>query len=685
MAGENRAAKNRAAEDVTAALRLSNPIRGVGCSLVLGCALACSVLPEKTSDAPATPLTCSSDGECSKGHCLLPFGVCSQDEGELTHLLFEVTPPASDPVYGGARFLTVMDLDTADPNGAPDRGIEPGWIELNVRPRVPVSGSVSAPPEQTDCVSGAGSTLPVSLTFTPRERLFGLSVPSYDLTATPDPVTREYTFRGSLPPGNYDVYMRPDTQALSASCLAIPQIFHKRQIGSTFKPFEQAPLASLQLTFSGDENHDGWVVDMVHPVTGEVISNRVRLSAANRDPATNALRAKLYYSRDADDFITPGTELVRLTPPPDPNIVAGTVFLQRSGLEIAAAGEGTIGDIFQFGNPVNFQAWVWTWTQAKSYLPVQATVSFAARDLDDMADGVLTLFNRSATVDEKGQVRVQLLPGQYRVRVTPPGVVVKEELGQLSSLETTVTVWPNENGSAPVQGGNVLNVPPASALSGRVLAEADRQPVPNVEVRASASEQELCPVATAGERPPPCTMRDAVLTKVRAVDPFVPRTRTGLSQADGEFVVDGLDCRQCSAGGGVRLDLSLRPPPETRLPWLIERAYYLPGDKRIAQPLVIKRPVAHAVRLTYGDPAPLGGSDPQNTGVPPTLAGALVRVYALLSDQQTILKDAPDIEPCVTVAASQSGHCVQSVLQVAELRSGDDGEFLLLLPPDLNP
>jgi hypothetical protein len=37
------------------------------------------------------------------------------------------------------------------------------------------------------------------------------------------------------------------------------------------------------------------------------------------------------------------------------------------------------------------------------------------------------------------------------------------------------------------------------------------------------------------------------------------------------------------------------------------------------------------------------------------------------------------------VPASQSGHCVQSVLQVAELRSGDDGEFLLLLPPDLNP
>jgi hypothetical protein len=71
--------------------------------------------------------------------------------------------------------------------------------------------------------------------------------------------------------------------------------------------------------------------------------------------------------------------------------------------------------------------------------------------------------------------------------------------------------------------------------------------------------------------------------------------------------------------------------------------------------------------------------------VAPALAGALVRVYALLSDQQKLLTDPADVEPCITVGASQSGHCVQSVLQVAELRSGDDGTFLLLLPPDLNP
>ena len=109
----------------------------------------------------------------------------------------------------------------------------------------------------------------------------------------------------------------------------------------------------------------------------------------------------------------------------------------------------------------------------------------------------------------------------------------------------------------------------------------------------------------------------------------------------------------------------------------------MPGDKRVPQPLVIKRPVAHAVRLTYG-PAPQVDPDSQSAGVPTPLADALVRVYALLNDQQQLLKDAEDSEPCVAAAASQSGHCVQSALQVAELRSGSDGEFLLLLPPNLN-
>jgi len=645
-----------------------------------GAAAGCSVSPDTASDTPAAPLTCASDADCRNGYCLTPFGVCSQMGGELTQLLFEVTPPASDPVYGGARFLTVVDLGAAERGGVPDRGIEPGWIELNVRPRVLVSGSVAAAPDQSACLSSARSTLPVTLTFTPRERLFGLPVPSYDLATSLSETTGEYSFHGSLPPGNYDVYMRPDTALLDESCVAIPQIFHDRQIGNTFPLLEQPTPASLLLTFQGQDSHEGWLVDMVHPVTGEVISNRVRLGATSRDPISNAVQAKLYYSHEDADFIANGNELVRLTPPA--GTPAGTVLLQRSGLELGTSGEALIGDVFQFGNPVNFQSWVWK--QRAFDVPVPATLSFAARDLDAVAAGVFTSFERSATVDERGQVQLSLLPGRYRVRATPPGVEIPD-LGLLAGSESNVTVWPNDMGGVIVQGGHVIEVPAALTLAGRVVSDAGAVPLAGLEVRATASNsiEDSCSAASGDAQATSCDRTRPVLRKALARDPFVPRTRNALSQSDGGFVIGGLDCGQCEPGAGGRFDLSVRPTEDMRLPWLVRRGLNLFGAVTMPVPLRIPQPVAHAIRLTYGDPTLAPGADPSAGGVVPGLAGALVRVYALIDETSHVIEDAT-VAPCVTTSLTSGQHCVQSVLQVAELRSGNDGEFLLLLPPNVD-
>src|SRR5688572_2042399 len=172
----------------------------LGCT-VLGCSmLACTVRQDEASDAREARALCTSDGECSTGYCQLAFGVCSQPQGQLTRLLFEITPPASDPVYGGARFLTVQDVSTASPEGVLERGIEPGWMEINVRPRVPVTGSVPAASVQAACPSRARSTLPMHLTFTPRERLFGLSASPYEVSTRFNEATGEFEFDGLLPP-----------------------------------------------------------------------------------------------------------------------------------------------------------------------------------------------------------------------------------------------------------------------------------------------------------------------------------------------------------------------------------------------------------------------------------------------------------------------------------------------------
>ncbi|MEY2933054.1 MAG: hypothetical protein RL033_3803 [Pseudomonadota bacterium] len=664
---------------------------GLGFALLSGAGLGCTVLQDEASDARETRAVCTSDSECSTGHCQLAFGVCSQPQGQLTRLLFEITPPASDPVYGGARFLTIQDVATANLDGVPERGIEPGWMEINVRPRVPVTGSVSAESVQAACPSRARSTLPMHLTFTPRESLFGLSASPYEVSTRFNEATDEFEFRGLLPPGHYDVYMRPDSKELGEDCTAVPQIFRNRVVGDGLFELPQPPPSPLRLTIPWKEGLEGWTVDVVHPVTGEIISNRVRLRASALDPKDpSKLEAQLIYSNTLSDFVIiegeapgdGGAELIRFAPPDDST--AGTVLLQRTGVGLATPGEGQIGDVLNLGTPVDYQAWVWKRDEYDT--PVPGTVRFAARDLDDAADGVPTAFDTSVNVDALGRIQARLLPGRYRVRVTPPGIEVPN-LGLLSSYEKTITVWPNESGDVVVQGGHVIEVPSAVTLTGRIQTESGA-PIDGVEVQASASNasQDPCPSTTNDDEAVFCDRARAVLRRALAQDPFVPRTRNGLSRApDGEFSLTGLDCGQCEPGAGARFDLSVRPPVETGLPWLILRGYPLDSNQRMRVPLRVPRPVAHAIRLTYGDPTQAGMGDPSAPspvpGSVPGLAGALVRVYALIDAKSQVVTSADAVVPCVAVA--QSEPCTQSAVQVAELRSGPDGKLLLLLPPSL--
>lgn len=650
-------------------------------ALLGGSLPACTVLQDEASDRRETRAVCTSDADCSTGHCQRSFGVCSQPEGELTRLLFEITPPAADPVYGGARFLTILDLAAAA-DGVPERGIEPGWLELNVRPRVPVNGSVRAELVQAECPSRARSTLPMHLTFNPRERLFGLSASPYDVSTTFNEETREFEFHGLLPPGSYDVYMRPDSNELGEECTAVPQIFRNRVVGDGMFELPQPTPTALRLTVPWKESLEGWTVDVVHPITGEIISNRVRLGSAARDPEDpSKLEAQLIYSNTVSDFMIDGdatsdggAELIRFAPPAD--ATAGTVLLQRTGIGLATPGEGQIGDVLNLGNPVDFQAWVWKRDEYDTAVP--ATVHFAARDLDDAADGVPTAFDTSATVDERGRIQVRLLPGRYRVRVTPPGINLPG-LGPLSSYEKTITVWPNEPGQVPVQGGHVIEVPPAVTLEGRIQTESG-EPLADVAVQVSAANtsEEPCPNNSDDNTAGFCDRARVVLRSALAQDPFVPRTRTGLSRSNGEFSITGLDCGQCEPGAGARFDLSVRPPVETGLPWLILREREVDSNLRMRTALRVPRPVAHALRLTYGDP-PLTSSGA--AGTVPGLAGALVRVYALLDSESELVTGADALVPCMEVPESQP--CTQSALQVAELRSGPDGRLLLLLPPSL--
>jgi hypothetical protein len=652
-------------------------------ALALATLLGCGVAEKPAPTQSDKPFACRSDADCGAGSCLSEFGICTRPSGSLETLLVEVTPQASDPVYGGASFLTFQNVADAPPSGS--------RLELNVRPRVPVTGRVLAPPELSACLRPAQSTLKVALTFTPREQLLGLSLPSYELVTSFDDSVREYVFRGALPPGHYDVYMKPNQAALGEDCQAVPQIFRDRSVGlvqgtDDQLELEQTPLGSLRLAIAWSDTLEGWQLDMVHPVTGEVLSNRVILRGTDVDPEKNAIVTTLNYSRAEHDFLTDAGELVRLTPPAD--LRAGTVLFIRGGLELYM-GEGAIGNVSSFGTPVQYQAWVWK--EGAADLPVPGAVSFSAIDLDEVEGGVLASFEATANVDATGQVQASLLPGKYRVRVTPPGLGMAN-LGLVTGYESTVTVWPNGSSALDSQGGHVIPIPPAVSLSGRVLAESNGMPLEHVEVRATGANPERNLCAAAGDAAAPRCQRPQapVLQRALAQDPFIPRTRTGLTEGDGSFTVEGLDCGRCKPEEAARFDLTVRPDVSTGLPWLVRSSLdpYADADALTSEPLRVPMPVALPFRVTYGDAVTDPGVDPDDSAddqlLTQRLSGALVRVFAVLDAHGQLVAHPEGLPPCVAVERIEDQTCLQSLIQVAEARTDSDGGFLLLLPPDVN-
>lgn len=648
---------------------------------MLALALACGVRESPTSREGDVPFACERSADCPAGSCLSEFGICTRAAGRLESLLFEVTPQTSDPVYGGARFLTFLDVSAAPPAGE--------RVELNVKPRVPVTGQVLAPPEQQACLVPARSTLPVIVTFTPREQLLGWSVPSYEFETSYDSTldVQEHIFRGSLPPGSYDIYMRPDFAKLGPGCRAIPQVFRNRSVGlmngvDDRLELQQPPPSSLTLRIAWGDRLEGWRLDMIDPVTGQLLSNQVILRSDDVDPATNEVVTTLAYSR-ADRVPTGlADELVRLTPPP--GVLAGTVLLERSGLEIVTPGEAKIGNVSTFGDAVEFQAWVWK--RGEHDAPVPGTVSFSAIDLDDVADGVPAVFEASAMVDPTGQVNADLLPGRYRVRVTPPGFEI-ENLGLMAGYESTVTVWPD---AAPYgQGGHVIDVPAAKALSGRVIADTNDIPLRRIDIRASAADpaRNRCPPTDGGAPAPGCErpLGPPVLQRARAEDPFIPRTRNGLSEGDGAFTVDGLDCGRCEPEAPAYFDLTVRPSVSTGLPWYVRMSVDPVRDAAeiAANPLRIPMPVARPMRVTYGTPVADMDAPAGEEPVTRRLSGALVRVLAVLDDQGHLVQHPEALSVCGSETSADGGRCLRSLIQVAEARTDGDGDFLLLLPPDV--
>jgi hypothetical protein len=352
--------------------------------------------------------------------------------------------------------------------------------------------------------------------------------------------------------------------------------------------------------------------------------------------------------------------------------------MHRAALEVFTPGKAVIDALQPFGTPVDFAGWVMQ--KANASLPGSGSVTFSAQSLAGLAPGIFGSFEVTSRVEPDGQVRASLLPGDYRVRTVPdPG-------SNLAASQTQITVerTVNSNDAAAVQAGRVIELPPAAHVSGRLHLPGGIDSLVGAEsILDAAVLAQTCaaPTADAGVDPQ-CPMNfDPVLTSALAQDQFMPRRAESLVADNGQFSIGDVDCGACNSGAGALFDLSVRPPPQSRLPWTIKPGLAIEGDLDLGV-LPVGLPILARGVLR------VSATSCQDAVESCVLPRGLVRAFVVLDDQGQVATSPSTLPSCAAAvsnpsASAGSERCARTTLQVAETRANDSGEFELVLPAGL--
>jgi hypothetical protein len=559
--------------------------------------------------------------------------------------------------------------------------------------------------------AGCGS---LRVTLVPLEQSYGLPAVSYVAQATPTvgsgkcpvqgPGTPGVSFTVNAAPGRYDIYVEsaphahdaPRDSGIAAQCNFVPRLFREVPIATT-TCLASSPTQTLNLKIqwppgsAGIDSLEGWIADIVHPTTGQLLSKREIVPA----DGNVAIAYSDVLVRESDGVVheDPGQGLVRLTPPV--GVTAPVIQFVRSGLEaLSSPNYGVTPPLGPFPAPVHVQGWVY---RADEYergesVAVPSTVSMVATKVPDVSAGIFATFSTEAVVDEKtGSFDAQVLPGDYRVRVVP-----RRGLG-LAALETTLAVRcvpdptepgrcasigspsPRADGGPPLDAGKTLLVPRAAAVSGTVAAGFGGGKVDDATVQAlpAAFGKRLCVLADggldAGGPDAGCAVsRLGVLDIALGEGGFVPRSASAPTVGNS-FTMTEVDCGGCGKGPPAYFDMSVRTLDGSRFPWLVRTGVAVESDLNLG-PLALPLPIVQqgVVDIPNG---------PAEKPIP--VAGALITAYVMRNDLGAYVQDPNGLKSCTSVGSGPMQpdvRCIRSVLQVAETRSTNDGSFELVLP-----
>jgi len=625
----------------------------IACIALLAQLAGCTVSAKDGMSNAGPSNTCSSDADCDNGNCNQQ--VCQTLNGQLESLLLEVTPPADSAL---PHIPFVKHLEDVPTSG--------GRQVISLVHSARVTGFLT-PSHQPACVrrfyglednllspSTDGLSLPVSVTFTPRDGLLGLPTPMYLADATLPTINRgavEYVFDLQVPAAIYDVYVVPvrhevesmDPSVPAESCRVPPQLFRRQPIGKdpvrqptddALLEYTAAATASLELKIvfpqSAGELED-WVVDIIEPLSGNPLSSTELLTHPTLVPLPKdagkgfEYLVSLAYSGvnevgHGEVAVDGANDLIRLRPPP--GLVAPTIFFDRTGVGLFAEEDqddpAEISGLTKLPSAVTLEGQMTTRDERE---PTPGRIDFVSTEIFGVDAGIFASFQTSVAVDADGFFSVRIPPGKYRVWGVPSQAGGSAG-GELSSYEAAWEV----SADAPFQAGRLLELPRRTEVRGQTS-------LPSAEIQAVASPQTILP-----------------FDQVFGGATFIPRATPGLVDAAGRFVVE--------ADPGS-FDISLRPPESSGFAWFVRPGFEVqPGS-----------PQQQLGGLAPQQPSLFTGSIVVGEGpMPSAIPFALIRAYAYLDEN---------------LAYTGDPMAARSVIQVAQTRTDEQGDFRLLIPAAL--
>ncbi len=601
----------------------------LACVWSAGLSVACNVATVQQVPSTIAENHCESSAECGGGECV--DNQCRSRQGTLGVALIEVTPPANATNSAGLQFLLPK---VALPPAGGDLALSLDAVS-QLRLQVTIPGRNCTPifkDQGTQLASGANDTIPAWITLTPSQRSLGVSTPPA-IAQTALINDSYFEFSADIPSGSYDVYVQPLPHA--ADCVVPPQVRRGQQFDAGPRNFKiilpEPSLFELHVTWpSADGALSGWTVDMLDPVSGQVISNSTKL-ALGVGGKTDYVATVSYLPVVGDTSDSSAQELLRLSPPD--KLAAPTILLARSALGLFDANRGTLSQFTALPTAVNVQGQV---TAQATPRPVAATVTLVATKITGIEPGVLASFVRTVRVEDDGQFGLDLLPGTYRVLAVP--TVALNPQDTVSALSEVTTEWVVPS-SPPSQAGKVIELGQALPITGSAL-DSGGSPVATALVEAVASSASI--------------QRD-ILREALGETSSVPRASTGTVLDNGSF--------KLLADAGT-FDVSVRPQAGTGFAWSVVPSVAV-GTTPETSAGVNLASLSSAPPVQYGGTVTVPGVTADK---PVAVPGALIRAYVY------------------TMGGSYTSDPAKadSVVQIAETRAGDTGLFKLLIPASLN-